>query len=88
VVPRTGRCRWCRRGPGWAELVGGEIAFISDDFVAVKADQVWLAAVRVPDHKAPTWSEGDLAKQMQLDLDVEDLDGAEAEARRLGGPSR
>jgi len=68
----------------WAELIGGEIAFNSEDFVAVKTDEVWLAAVRVPDHKAPTWPEGGLAKQIHLDLGVEDLDAAEAEALRLG----
>jgi Glyoxalase-like domain len=68
----------------WAELIGGDIAFTSDDFVAVKTDQLWVAAVRVPDHRAPTWPDGDIAKQVHLDLSVEDLDAAEAEAMRLG----
>jgi len=68
----------------WAELVGGEVAFSSDDFVAVKADRAWVAAVRVPDHKPPTWPDAGTPKQMHLDLAVDDLDQAEAEALRLG----
>lgn len=34
----------------WAELVGGEIVFSSDEFVAVKTGRAWLAAVRVPNY--------------------------------------
>jgi len=68
----------------WAEIVGGEIAYSSDEFVAVKADRSWLAAVRVPNYTPPTWPDGDAPKQMHLDLAVDDLDQAEAEALRLG----
>jgi glyoxalase superfamily protein len=68
----------------WAALVGGEVAFTSDDFVAVKTDRGWLSAVRVPDFEPPTWPTGPTPKQMHLDLAVDDLDAAEAEAIRLG----
>lgn len=68
----------------WAELIGGEVAFTSDDFVAVKTDRGWLAAVRVPDYEPPTWPVGVRPKQMHLDLAVDDLEEAEAEALRLG----
>jgi hypothetical protein len=68
----------------WAELLGGEVAFTSDDFVAVKTDTLWLAATRVADHRPPTWPEGDRPKQIHLDLAVDDLPAAEAEAIRLG----
>jgi catechol 2,3-dioxygenase-like lactoylglutathione lyase family enzyme len=71
-------------GAFWAELLGGEVAFSSEEFVAVKTDRVWLAAVRVPDHQAPTWPEGTRPKQMHLDLAVDDLGQAETEALRLG----
>ncbi len=71
-------------GTFWAELIGGEVAFTSDEFVAVKTDRCWLAAIRVPDYEPPTWPGGDLPKQMHLDLAVDDLDAAEAEAIRLG----
>ena len=70
-------------GAFWAELLGGEVAFSSEEFVAVKTDRVWLAAVPVPDHQAPTWPDGARAKQMHLDLAVDDLGQAETEALRL-----
>jgi len=68
----------------WVEIVGGEITFSSDEFVAVKTDRAWLAAVRVPNYTPPTWPDGNAPKQMHLDLAVDDLDQAEAEALRLG----
>lgn len=68
----------------WAELIGGEVAFSSDEFVAVKTDRVWVAAVRVPDYRPPSWPEAGIPKQMHLDLAVVDLNEAEAEALRLG----
>ncbi len=71
-------------GTFWASLLEGDVAFTSDDFVAVKTDRGWISAVRVPDYRAPTWPGGDVPKQMHLDLAVTDLDGAQAEAARLG----
>lgn len=72
-------------GTFWADLLGGEIAFISDAFVAVKTDKIWIAAVAVDDYRTPTWPGGDVPKQMHLDLAVTgDLDEAEAEAVLLG----
>lgn len=68
----------------WAELLGGEVAFTSDAFVAVKTDPVWLAAVQVENYQAPSWPDGHVPKQMHLDLAVDDLDQSEAEAVRLG----
>lgn len=67
-----------------AQLLGGEVAFTSDAFVAVKTDRGWLAAVQVEDYQPPTWPDGAGPKQMHLDLAVDDLDEAEAEALRLG----
>jgi hypothetical protein len=68
----------------WAELVGGEVAMTTPEFVAVKTDRGWLAAFRVPDHRPPTWPGGAVPKQMHIDLSVDDLDLAESEAIRLG----
>jgi hypothetical protein len=70
-------------GSFWAALLGGDVAFTSDDFVAVKADGMWLSAVRVPDHHPPEWPRG-TPKQIHLDLAVDDLDEAESEAVALG----
>jgi Glyoxalase-like domain len=71
-------------GSFWAELLGGEVAFSSEDFVAVRTDRVWLSAVRVPDHRPPTWPGGAVAKQIHIDLAVDDLGAAEVQATRLG----
>jgi len=68
----------------WVELLDGEVVFTTDEIVAVRTDGGSLAAVRVADYRPPTWPDGVLPKQMHLDLAVEDLDAAEAEAVRLG----
>jgi hypothetical protein len=52
----------------WADLVGGEVAFTGDDFVAVKTERGWLAAVRVPDYQPPSWRDVAIPKQMHIDL--------------------
>jgi hypothetical protein len=71
-------------GAFWAQLLGGEVAFSSEEFVAVKTDRVWVTAVRVPDHQPPTWPDGTRPKQIHFDLAVDDLGQAETEALRLG----
>ncbi len=68
----------------WATMLGGEVAFSSDAFVAVRTDRVWLAAVHIDGYQPPSWPGVHLPKQMHLDLGVDDLDQAEAEAIRLG----
>jgi len=68
----------------WAQLLGGEVAFTSEEFCAVKTGGGWLATVRVADYQPPTWPDAPVPKQMHLDLAVDDLDAAEAEAIRLG----
>ena len=42
----------------WADLLGGEIAFSSDEFAAVRTDRIWLAATQVEGHTPPTWPDG------------------------------
>jgi hypothetical protein len=71
-------------GEFWAKLLQGEVAFSSDDFVAVKADRIWLSAVRIENYRMPSWPDGNVPKQMHLDLAVDDLVQAEVEAIRLG----
>jgi glyoxalase superfamily protein len=68
----------------WAAMLGGEIAFSSDVTVGVRTDWVWMAALKIDDYVPPTWPEGDVPKQIHLDLDVTDLEAAVAEAERLG----
>jgi hypothetical protein len=68
----------------WAALLGGDVAFRSDEFCAVRTDHGWLTAMKVADHRPATWPDADVPKQMHLDLAASDLDAAEAEALRLG----
>ena len=68
----------------WAALLGGEATPVSDDVVVVGNRGTPVAALRVPGYQPPTWPGGTLPKQMHLDLEVRDLDAAEAEAVRLG----
>jgi catechol 2,3-dioxygenase-like lactoylglutathione lyase family enzyme len=68
----------------WAGLLGGEVAFSSDGFVAVKLEHMWISAIKVDDYEAPSWPEGTPAKQIHLDLAVSDLAQAERDAVALG----
>ncbi len=68
----------------WAALLGGEVAFSGDDFVAVRVGRQWVTAARVEDFVAPTWPSPDVAKQIHLDLAVDDLADATARALELG----
>lgn len=68
----------------WAALIGGEVALNGEDFVAVRAGSLWLAAVRTPGYRPPTWGDAATPKQMHLDVAVDDLDRAEAAAIGLG----
>jgi len=71
-------------GEFWAAMLGGELIGLHDDSVAIRTDWVWMTALRVPDHVAPTWPAGDIPKQIHLDLAVTDLEASVAEAERLG----
>jgi hypothetical protein len=68
----------------WATVLGGEVAFESDDFCAVKLPGVWISTVRVPEYTAPEWPDGQRAKQIHLDVAVADLDAAERAAVAAG----
>lgn len=68
----------------WAELLGGEIVFVSKDIAVVKLDHLLLIATRVENYVGPTWPTGSVPKQEHIDLDVEDLEDAESRAMSLG----
>ena len=71
-------------GEFWAAMLGGEIRFESPATVGIRTEWVWLTALKDPDYVAPTWPDGDVPKQIHLDLAVTDLEAAVAEAERLG----
>ncbi|MGN2640958.1 VOC family protein [Nocardia takedensis] len=56
----------------------------SDDVVVLGAKGVALTVERVAEHKPPDWPNDAVPKQMHLDLYVDDLDVAEAEALAIG----
>jgi hypothetical protein len=68
----------------WANLLGGDIVFSSDDFVAVKLENTWLSTTKVENYKPPSWPTGSTPKQIHLDLAVDDLDSSELFAQQLG----
>ncbi len=69
----------------WAAMLDGEVVFATPTTVIVRSRPIWLTALQVSDYCPPTWPAGDVPKQVHLDLAVTDLDGAVAEAERLGG---
>ncbi|MCK9898333.1 VOC family protein [Frankia sp. AgB32] len=70
----------------WARLLGGTVAFTSPATGAagVVADGFVLTAMPIADYQPPTWPEPGVPKQIHLDLAVEDLAAAQAEALRFG----
>jgi hypothetical protein len=68
----------------WAAMLGGEVRFTTATAVGVRTAWVWIAAIHVPGYRPPTWPDGDIPKQFHLDLGVEDLEAAVADAERLG----
>jgi hypothetical protein len=68
----------------WAAMLGGTIVFTTPTAVGVRSDAARIAAIRVPDYRPPTWPENDIPKQIHLDLAVDDVEAAAAEAVRCG----
>ena len=68
----------------WAAMLGGEIKFTTDETVDVRTEWVWISAMKVDNYAPPTWPAGEIPKQIHLDLAVDDLEAAVAEAEALG----
>jgi hypothetical protein len=68
----------------YCQLLGYEVFFASDDFIALKGPGVGISTQRVSDHVAPDWPEDGVPKQIHFELAVRDLDSAEAAALALG----
>jgi hypothetical protein len=68
----------------WAAMLGGELVFTTEQAVGVRAEHVWLSAIRIDGYRPPTWPDDAVPKQIHLDLDVDDLGPAVAAAERLG----
>ena len=70
----------------YRSLVGGEIRSYPGvaDWVELHTDGGVVAFQRVPDHRPPTWPDGERPQQAHLDIDVDDLEHAEAAAIERG----
>lgn len=68
----------------YKNVLGLEVMFSSDDFVALQGAGVLLTFQRVADHQPPSWPEGPVPKQLHLELAVSDLDAQEARILALG----
>jgi catechol 2,3-dioxygenase-like lactoylglutathione lyase family enzyme len=68
----------------YRELLGLELMWESENFVALKGAGVLVTFQRIEGHQAVDWPAGQVAKQMHLELSVDDLDDAEARALAIG----
>jgi catechol 2,3-dioxygenase-like lactoylglutathione lyase family enzyme len=69
----------------YAALVGWKVTGVEDDWVVVSdGGQIRLCFQLAPDHKPPVWPDPEHPQQFHLDLTVDDLVKAEAEALALG----
>lgn len=67
----------------WASLLGGTVE-AEDDWHTIRVDgQEVLGVQLAPNHIPPQWPDGQ-PQQLHLDLMIEDLDEAHAEAMALG----
>ncbi|MEV6850404.1 VOC family protein [Actinoplanes sp. NPDC051411] len=61
----------------YREVLDLQVVFENDSFVALKGAGVLLTIQRVAGLPPATWPEGDIPKQIHLDLAVDDLDTSE-----------
>ena len=69
----------------YASIIGGDLVPGEDeDWVELHTPDGKLAFQEIVDHRPPTWPNGDVPQQAHIDIDVANLDGAEAAVIRLG----
>ena len=68
----------------YRDLLELEIVWDSADFVALKGAGVLITVQRVEGFRPVEWPTGEVPKQMHLELAVDDLEGAEAQAIARG----
>lgn len=74
-----------RLGEFWAQMLGGTVAYTSENFVGVELPTgLWIGAYRIDGYEAPQWPDGAPPKLFHLDLSVADLDDAERASLELG----
>ncbi|RNL87622.1 VOC family protein [Halostreptopolyspora alba] len=69
----------------YAELLGLRITRLDDEWVDVGASSTpYLSFQRAPEHREPRWPDPASSMQLHLDIEVDDIDEAEARALALG----
>lgn len=68
----------------WRDLLGLQIIWQNDDFIALRGAAVLITVQRVADHRAAQWPTGEVPKQLHLEVAVADLDDGEQAAVALG----
>lgn len=67
----------------YQQVVGGDVGE-GVDWVELSTPTGTIAFQRVADHRRPTWPTGDVQQQAHLDVDVDDLEAAEAAVIAVG----
>ncbi|MGS0687532.1 VOC family protein [Nakamurella sp. GG22] len=66
-------------------ILGGQILRDDADWVSIRGDSgPEIAFQLAPDHVPPTWPDNSIPQQFHLDVDVPDLDAAEARVLAIG----
>ena len=68
----------------WASLLDGDVVVELATFAAVKVPGLWITAQRVENHRRANWPDEEVAKQIHLDLAVDDLEASSVRAVGLG----
>jgi catechol 2,3-dioxygenase-like lactoylglutathione lyase family enzyme len=70
----------------YRDLLGWEITSDSDEtwFNIADGDGGRLSFQQAPDHRAPNWPGAERPQQFHIDVDVDDVDRAEAEVLAIG----
>ena len=69
----------------YSSIIGGDLVPGDDEgWVELHTPTGRLAFQEIDDHRPPTWPGGDRPQQGHIDIDVVNLDGAEAAVLRLG----
>lgn len=68
----------------YAAVTGFEVAYSTEQFVALAGPAVWLTLHQVAEYRPPTWPDPARPKQLHLDFATDDLERTEAELVALG----
>jgi hypothetical protein len=68
----------------YAEITGGKVTYQDPQWATVKGPGGRIDFQTAPGHQPPTWPDKTSSMQMHLDLDVDDLDAAEARVLAAG----